>query len=157
MASMDAKSAAADFAELFPAVYRRFYRRLPPDLHRLTSESMAALHHLEIAGPLTVSEAARHLDRSQSAMTEMIDRLERRQLVARISDERDRRRTLVWLTDEGRTALDKAHQVLSETRLEQAFAVLEENDRANLLDAMRLLVETSPHVGPSDEKGPEKP
>jgi len=136
---MDPDAAAAEFADLFPQIYRRFYRRLAPDLHRLTSESIAALHHLEMTGPLTVAEAAQHLDRSQSAMSEMIDRLERRGLVARIPDQRDRRRTLVWLTDDGRAALDKAHQVLSTALLRHGFAAMEPGDRSTLVRTMRML------------------
>lgn len=151
---MDAETAADEFAELFPAVYRRFYRRLPANLIRLTSESIAALHHLEVAGPLTVTEAARHLERSQSAMSEMIDRLERRNLVARMADERDRRRTLVWLTDEGRTALNEAHRVLSGTRLRTVFAALDDRDRADLLRVMRLLVNASPRIEDTTEGRP---
>lgn len=151
MCGMDARTAAAEFAELFGLAYRRFYRRVPVGEHRLTSESIAALQHLVEAGPLTIAEAAAHLERSQSAMSEMIDRLERRRLVARIADQRDRRRTLVWLTDEGFTALEEAQQVLSERRLREAFTTIEPDQRSQLIAALRRLIET-PRSQQTDDK-----
>lgn len=138
---MDVENAAAQFAELFGQVYRRFYRRIPVGQYRLTSESITALQHLVDAGPLTVAEAAAHLERSQSAMSEMIDRLERRGLVARVADQRDRRRTLVWLTDEGNIALSEAQEVLSEVRLREAFSAFDEEQRDRLIEMLRLLVD----------------
>jgi len=59
------------------------------------------LHHLSLTGPLTVTEAARHLGRAQSVMSEMIDHLEAKGFLARHRDTRDKRRTLVWLTAAG--------------------------------------------------------
>lgn len=138
---MDVERAAAEFVELYGQAYRRFYRRIPVGQYRLTSESITALQHLVDAGPLTVAEAAAHLERSQSAMSEMIDRLERRGLVARVADQRDRRRTLVWLTDEGNTALSEAQEVLSEVRLREAFSVLTEEQRGGLIEMLSLLVD----------------
>jgi DNA-binding MarR family transcriptional regulator len=139
---MDVESAATEFAELFGLAYRRFYRRVPVGQHLLTGESIAALQHFAEAGPLTVAEAATHLGRSQSAMSEMLDRLERRGLVARVSDDRDRRRTLVWLTDEGKAALDEAQRVLSEVRLRDAFAEMDRRQRKQLIELMRSLIES---------------
>ncbi len=148
---MDVESAAAEFAELFGKAYRRFYRRIPVGQHRLTSESTATLQHLIDAGPLTVAEAAIHLGRSQSAMSEMIDRLEGRGLVARVADQRDRRRTLIWLTNPGRTALDEAQQVLSESRLRNAFAGLDGQEREQLIEALRRFVDVSPRHDESED------
>ena len=48
-----------------------------------------------------VSEAAAHLSRAQSVVSEIVDGLEDKGLLARMRDSRDRRRTLVWLTDAG--------------------------------------------------------
>ena len=152
---MDVDKAAAEFAELYGLADRRFYRRIPVGQHRLTSESIAALQHLIETGPLTIAEAAAHLGRSQSAMSEMVDRLERRKLVARISDKRDRRRTLVWLTDDGVAALDEAQQVLSVDRLREAFGALETEQSETLIEAMRLLIDTPSSRRVHDEKDGE--
>jgi DNA-binding MarR family transcriptional regulator len=130
------------FAELFGAVFLRFHRR-GPKRSLWTPQGWAVLHHLEMAGPLAVTEAARHMQRAQSVMSEIIDGLERKGLLARMRDARDRRRTLVWLTDEGRAALAADRQVLCAERLARAFAQLGESTRADLLRALRALVDAS--------------
>jgi DNA-binding MarR family transcriptional regulator len=101
---------------------------------------------LEIAGPLTVGEAAKHMERAQSVMSEIVDGLERKGLLARMRDTRDRRRTLVWLTDEGRTAMAKEREVLCGELLERAFAALGESTRAYLLQSIEALVAVSANL-----------
>ncbi len=134
--------AAREFAELFGDAFLRFHRRAPKR-SRWTPQGWAVMQHLEMAGPLTVTEAARHMDRAQSVMSEIVDGLERKGLLARMRDARDRRRTLVWLTDEGRRLMADERQVLSEERLELAFAKLGEAASADLLRAFRTLVDAS--------------
>jgi len=134
------KQAGQVFAELFGAVFLRFHRR-GPKRSLWTPQSWAVLQHLEIAGPLTVTEAARHMERSQSVMSEIVDGLERKGLLARVRDTRDRRRTLVWLTDEGQNAMATQRQVLCAERLERAFHRLGDDVRAHLLRALKALVD----------------
>ena len=59
---------AARFAELFGATYLLFHRR-DGKRAQLSGASRAVLMHLAQAGPLTVSEAAEHLDRAQSVVS----------------------------------------------------------------------------------------
>ena len=134
------KHAAQRFAELFGQVFLRFHRR-GPKRSLWTPQGWAVLQHLEIAGPLTVGEAAKHMDRAQSVMSEIVDGLERKGLLARMRDTRDRRRTLVWLTDQGRAAMAKEREALCGETLERAFAALAEPARANLLQSIEALVE----------------
>ena len=66
-----------------------------------------------MAGPLTVGEAAGHLSRAQSVVSDIVSHLERQGLLERESDPADRRRTLVWLTAAGHEALRRDREVLS--------------------------------------------
>jgi DNA-binding MarR family transcriptional regulator len=106
----------------------------------LPGASRAVLEHLALTGPLTIGEAAQHLQRAQSVVSEIVDGLERKALLARIRDPRDRRRTLVWLTDAGLALLDEDRQVLSRALLEQALARMSGDDRARLIDAVESLL-----------------
>lgn len=137
--STDAKAAARAYAELFPAVYLRFHRRDGKN-RELTGASRAVLLHLAGTGPLTVGECAKHLERAQSVVSEIVDQLEGHGLLARVRDEDDRRRTLVWLTDEGRARLVEEQEVLSPETLERAFAAMTAAERTQLLDGTRALV-----------------
>jgi DNA-binding MarR family transcriptional regulator len=140
--SLSPRVAAQAFVEAFGAVFLRFHRR-GPKRSLWTPQGWAILQHLELAGPLTVTEAARHMERAQSVMSEIIGGLERKGLLARMRDTRDRRRTLVWLSDAGRAALAAERQVLDGARLERAFAKLGEEARAELLRGLGALVDAS--------------
>jgi DNA-binding MarR family transcriptional regulator len=136
---------AAAFCELFPAVYVRLCRRHDRDASRarLTPQQDAALHHLAMSGPLTIGEMARHFARAQSVVSEIVDGLEGKGLLERMRDARDRRRVLVWLTDEGRNVLARRAEVLDPARVARAMRALPPAQRRGLIDAMRALVRAS--------------
>ena len=112
---------AEEFEQLFRAVYLTFHRRDAPR-SQLPNASLAVLEHLALAGPLTIGEAAAHLRRAQSVVSEIVSHLERQGLLERESDPADRRRTLVWLTVAGQTTLRRQREVLSEELLAGAGA-----------------------------------
>ena len=103
LASSDADQ-AREFAELFRAVYLTFHRRDGPR-SQLPNASLAVLEHLALAGPLTIGEAATHLRRAQSVVSDIVSHLERQGMLERESDPDDRRRTLIWLTPAGQATL----------------------------------------------------
>jgi DNA-binding MarR family transcriptional regulator len=127
------------FSSLFGEILALFHRRVPKRTG-LTPESWAVLEHLRLAGPLTITEASRHMDRAQSVMSETIDRLATKGLLQRLRDERDRRRVLVWLTPQGQERLATDAQVLDEARLERTLARMPEAERAQLLSSIERLL-----------------
>jgi len=130
---------AAVFGRLFEQVYLRFHRR---DERRsaLSGTSRAVLLHLARTGPLTVTEAARHLDRAQSVVSDIVTHLEAKGLLERQSDPADRRRTMVWLTPEGFDHLERDREVLATDLLAGAFAAMTPGERAALLDGLSTLL-----------------
>lgn len=131
---------ASAFELAFQQVYLRFHRR---DGRRseLPNASRAVLLHLAQSGPLTVTEAARHLDRAQSVVSEIVGHLERKGLLEREADPADRRRTLVWLTPDGFAELERDAQVLSADLLRDAGARLDARTRAALLAGLTALLD----------------
>jgi DNA-binding MarR family transcriptional regulator len=142
-----ASDAAAAFSELFPAVYLRFHRR-DDKRSELTGAARAVLQHLSIAGPLTVSEMARHLERAQSVVSEMTEGLVAHGWLERARDPQDRRRSLVWLTEAGTELLARDRDVLSRDLLERAMAAMSEAQLQALLDGMRALVDADRQAPP---------
>lgn len=133
---------AREFAELFRAVYLTFHRRDGPR-SQLPNASLAVLEHLALAGPLTIGEAAAHLRRAQSVVSEIVGHLERQGMLERESDPDDRRRTLVWLTAAGQATLRGQREVLSEELLAQALASMPSEQSRALLPALRSLVQSA--------------
>ena len=130
---------AERFAEVFRAVYLTFHRRDGPH-SQLPGASRAVLEHLALAGPLTVGEAAAHLGRAQSVISEIVAHLERQGLLEREDDPADRRRTLVWLTPGGHDALRRDREVLSVDHLARALALLPAARADDLITGLRALV-----------------
>ncbi|MDP4506490.1 MarR family winged helix-turn-helix transcriptional regulator [Nonomuraea sp. NBC_00507] len=138
---MEEAEAAREVARLYPAVYRRFKASRRPIAAGLTARMHAVLGHLLAAGPLTLSELAEHLQLSKAATTELVTRVEERGLVARIRDERDRRRVFVWVTEEGRAAAAAAApRVLEDDLLAQAVRTMTPQERQGLVTGLRALL-----------------
>jgi DNA-binding MarR family transcriptional regulator len=135
----DAAEQATRYADLFRAVYLTYHRRDGPR-SGLTGASRAVLGHLALSGPLTVGEAARHLGRAQSVVSEIVDHLESAGLLERERDPADRRRTLVWLTPAGQEALRRDDEVLGVDRLAAALSRLPGPQRDALITATAALV-----------------
>ena len=123
---------AQTFIRRYSEVYALFHRAIPKRT-LLTPESWAVLEHFRLAGPLTVTEAARHMERAQSVMSGIIDHLASKGLLIRIRDERDKRRVLVWLSEKGRTTIAQESDVLCPDRLGAALIGMRASERESLL------------------------
>ena len=143
---------AERFTELFRAVYLTFHRRDRPrsELH---GASRAVLEHLALSGPLTIGEAAAHMRRAQSVMSEIVTHLERDGLLERESDPADRRRTLIWLTPAGHEALRRDREVLEVALLARAISRLPHGQADELNSAMRALIDCAQTTDPGTYGG----
>ena len=136
-----AEAAARRVARLFPEVYRRYHwanRVRGADLP-VTRRALEVLQHLSLSGPLTVGEQAEHLGLRRNSVSELLQRLETKGLVARIRDERDERRVLVWLTDAGHDVVSRVGQVLAPDLIAQVMANLSPEERAAVVRGVELL------------------
>jgi len=146
----DEHTQAERFAELFRAVYLTFHRR-DGARSQLAGASRAVLEHLALAGPLTVGEAAAHLNRAQSVISEIVAHLERDGLLARDDDPADRRRTLIWLTPPGHEALRRDREVLGVDQLARTLARLPPGQPDELKAGLAALVDlAAPPAGPPE-------
>jgi len=140
VAVTEEQARAERFAALFRAVYLTFHRRDRPR-SELPGASRAVLEHLALAGPLTIGEAAAHMRRAQSVISEIVTHLERDGLLERESDPADRRRTLIWLTTRGHEVLRRDREVLDVDLLACGLARLPPGQADALNAAMRGLID----------------
>lgn len=132
-------SAADDFCEAFPATFLAFHRR---DGRRseLTNASRAVLQHLALTGPVSIGEAAKHLERAQSVVSDIVSQLEGHGLLEREPDPDNRRRTLVWLTETGFERLRADADVLDRRLVAEAMDQLDETTQRGLIEGLSALV-----------------
>ncbi|MBI5721159.1 MAG: MarR family transcriptional regulator [Burkholderiales bacterium] len=141
---MDATAFAAAFGQIYRETYHRAVRRIGDGRQALSAETTALMLHLSQAGPMTLSELARHFGRALSTLSAKIAALEAEGLLARQRDEGDGRRALVWLSAAGRQALMQALQVLDTERLAVAAQALPPAERAQLLATLNTLIAALP-------------
>jgi DNA-binding MarR family transcriptional regulator len=135
-------------------VYRRYHwaQRVQGADLPVTRRALEVLQHLSSSGPLTVGEQAEHMGLRRNSVSELLQRLEAKGLVARIRDERDERRVLVWLTDAGRDVVSRVGQVLAPDLIAEAMAALSPAERAIVVRGFELLAaaeSTASHSDPS--------
>ncbi len=129
---MDEKAFADRFAQAHQDIYLHAVRRVRDKREQLTRETAAFLLHLAEAGPMTLTELSRHLDRAPSTLSEMVDHQATKDLIRREPDPQDGRRKLLTLTDEGLRVLYEVMPAVLDVqrRLTQD---LTDDERAELL------------------------
>jgi DNA-binding MarR family transcriptional regulator len=98
------RSAATELRESMMAVTRQM-RRHRPD-HGLTLSQMELLGEVSRSGVITPAELGARLQVRVQSLTDSINDLVSRELVARRPDEADRRRQLIEITDAGTALLE---------------------------------------------------
>jgi len=92
-------------------------------------------------GPLGMTDLSRILSIERSSLTSMVDRLERRDLVARIPNPTDRRAFQITLTDPGLALAHQAHNAYT-TQIEKRIANIPASHRKPLIAAITTITES---------------
>jgi DNA-binding MarR family transcriptional regulator len=127
------------------AALRRIIRAI--DLHSrslvqrfgLTGPQLVVLKELVAESPRSVSEIARAVNLSQATITGILDRLERKSMVMRERDMKDRRKVLVSPTSEAERALAGAPPLLQE-HFTDAFGRLPDWQQTQILSSLQRIV-----------------
>jgi len=141
---------ATRFMQLFSATYSLLHRRRQPQGIALTPEGRGLLLHLAWSGPLSIGDLALHVDRAQSVVSESVAVLESHGMLARVSDPRDRRRTLVWLTEPARQWLAEEQEPLDAERTEAALSAMAPTERRQFIEAFQRFIVTAERTRPKE-------
>lgn len=113
---------------------------------QVTGTQMYMLHYIRESGKCRLTELAEKLDVKPSAVTVMIDRLQKAGYVLRSNDTADRRVIFVELTEDGCDMLKKAQQIREDiigSYLSQ-FDAEEARIATEVLEKMVILAQQSP-------------
>lgn len=106
--------------------------------HGITTPQLLILKQIEAQGALTVSQLAKEISLKQTTVTDILNRLEKKELVHRRRDNNDRRKVLIEETSNGRELLDSAPSPLQE-RFQNKFQDLEPWKQSMILTSLQLL------------------
>jgi len=102
----------------------------------VTTAQLFVLREIEKAGTVTVGELAARTATAQSSVSEVLARLDARQLIRKCRSEADRRRTEISLSERGAQLLARAPETIQE-RLLAAFRRLPEQRQRDAAAALQ--------------------
>lgn len=106
----------------------------------LTAPQMLLLQTLRDQGDKTIGELAKSMSLSQATVTTIIDRLEKRSLVARERSSQDKRKVFAQLTEAGIDILKNAPVPLQEHFARQ-FSDLQEWERTMIISSLQRVAQ----------------
>ncbi|MCV6590909.1 MAG: MarR family transcriptional regulator [Marinobacterium sp.] len=148
---------------------RRLIRAVDLHSRRLASEygltgPQALLLKAIITKPgLSAGELARQLSLSQATITDILKRLEQRELVRRERADSDRRKVFVYATDNAHTIIDAAPPLLQDKFVER-FSRLEDWEQMMLLSSLQRVatmmdaeeIDAAPLLSPGQPADPPR-
>ncbi len=139
-----AREVAGAFAAFGPAYMKWLHAGAQPG--GVTFARLKLLNVLLHAGPQIMSGLRDALGITARSVTALVDALEAEGLVRRVAHPRDRRATIIELTEAGRSAVAEQFEAHVQ-RAESLFGVLGENDQRTLLRLLRTLSDELGEVG----------
>ncbi|GIH60507.1 MarR family winged helix-turn-helix transcriptional regulator [Microbispora siamensis] len=140
--------------------FTRMHIRLPAE-RRLSFTTLSVLHTLAGDGPKRLTELAGSEQVTQSAITQMVTKLEREGLVERHPDPSDGRAVLVHVTAAGAAIVD-GRRAERMARLSELADLLTEAERAAIAAALPALarmvdLHSVPGTAPGTDPGADTP
>jgi DNA-binding MarR family transcriptional regulator len=101
-----------------------------------------ALTYLFFKGPIKISELCEHMMVSPGAASQLVDRLEKLELVERIADPKDRRVRKVTVLDKGEKFVQE-HFVFSQSWLSEIPTNITPEEEAQITVVLSILMQSS--------------
>ena len=104
----------------------------------LTGPQLLIMQEMARVKGTTASQIAHNVNLSPATVTNILDRLESREIIRRVRSQEDKRRVSLFLTDKGKELLLQAPQPLQEHFIEN-FCALQEWEQSLLLSSMQRI------------------
>lgn len=112
----------------------------------LTGPELAVLSQIDRGGPTTVADLARLHQITPQAMGSTVASLEQQGLIVRAPDPRDKRRSLLTLSDQGRDALHSGRDAIHDRMAVALGTSFTDDEVATLAAAAPLLERLAQHL-----------
>jgi DNA-binding MarR family transcriptional regulator len=109
-------------------------------LHNITGPQLICLLAVKESGPLTSGSIAKKVYLSPSTVVGILDRLEKKELVLRSRDGKDRRQVFVSITPKGEKLISDTPSLIQDT-LSKAIVELPELEQVTIAMALERLTE----------------
>ncbi len=106
----------------------------------LTSPQLLIMLEIDKTSGVNSSQVAKTVNLSAATVTNILDRLENKNLISRVRDTQDKRKVGLYLTDDGKAILLNAPQALQEHFIEN-FANLAAWEQSQLLSSMERIAQ----------------
>jgi DNA-binding MarR family transcriptional regulator len=106
----------------------------------LTSPQLLIMLEIDKVAGVNSSQVAKSVNLSAATVTNILDRLENKNLISRVRDTQDKRKVGLYLTDNGKALLLNAPQALQEHFIDK-FSNLAQWEQSQLLSSMERLSE----------------
>jgi DNA-binding MarR family transcriptional regulator len=106
----------------------------------ITSPQLLIMLELDKTAGVNSSQVAKNVNLSPATVTNILDRLENKNLISRVRDTQDKRKVGLFLTDDGKALLLNAPQPLQEHFIAK-FSNLAQWEQSQLLSSMERLSE----------------
>jgi DNA-binding MarR family transcriptional regulator len=106
----------------------------------LSGPQLMVMQAIERAGSVTAGNLARAVSLSQGTVTSILDRLEKKNLLRRVRSTEDKRKVVVFLSEEGKSALALAPTLLQENFI-NSFQRLEDWEQHLLISSLQRIAE----------------
>lgn len=143
----------AEISAMLPRLMRRLFVLHADDMAMDLPLAQMRVCSMLYDGSQTMSALSREMGISHSAITQIADRLERSQMVERVSDAEDRRVKTLRLTDHGRDMM-RLRRERKNRRISEVLGCLDSDSRRAVLDALEKLLDAAHKTAPdaSDDK-----
>ena len=106
----------------------------------LTSPQLIIMQEIDKASGVNSSQVAKNVNLSAATVTNIIDRLENKNLVSRVRNTQDKRKVSLYLTENGKAILLNAPQPLQEHFIKN-FSNLAQWEQSQMLSSIERLAE----------------
>lgn len=130
------------------AMYTSIGERLLEELAEsdLTYSQMQALRYLATHRRVTVGDLAEGLNISYPSATNMVHRLEKKGLIRRVANPRDRRQVGLLLTDEGRSLIERVDAERRQ-RFARVLATMSDTERHAFINGLSAFIRAGVGAG----------